>query len=327
MRKYNMANSILSQLKSKGSFSKLLEEVNKIATPDSKVKSYVDEREWKLTIGKDGNGSALIRFLPCPDEGQLPFVKIFRYAFSYLNGEIQPQGSKTGKWFIENSLSTLGQTDYVYEANKQLWETGVESNKEIARKRKRTLNYYSNILVINDPEHSENNGKVFLFKYGKSIMDHIAKAMNPVVADDFDDEKPEAFDPFNPYFGADFALRIARIKGWPSYENSSFKKPKPMLKGDDEAIEKAFAATYSLQELLDPSHFKSYDELKKRFLEVTSSASIGNAAETDIVTFMDSDEDVPVFSAPEIKKKPVVQSLVEDDDEDLSFFEKLSKEE
>ena len=49
--------------------------------------------------------------------------------------------------------------------------------KRSARKRKRKLSYYANILVVSDPKHPENEGKVFLYKFGKKIFDKITEAM------------------------------------------------------------------------------------------------------------------------------------------------------
>lgn len=322
--------SILDQLKSKSSFSKLLEAVEAIKSPESGVKNYKDDRVWSLSQDKAGNGSALIRFLPAPEGEDLPFIKIFKHAFSYQNGVIQPQGQKGGRWYIENSLSTFGQQDIVGEENAALWNTGVEANKEIARKRKRTLNYYSNILVINDPEHPENNNKVFLFKYGKAIFDIISLAMNPPEVDalDDDDEQAVAINPFCFWQGADLALRIAKKDGWPSYHNSEFRKPKALFKGDEEKLEEVWKKEYSLQELLDPKHFKTYDELKKRFLEVTTSVSVGNAADLpDVVKFVDEPEDdIPLFEtpAPKVKLPKQKASVIIDDEDDLDFFTKLA---
>ncbi len=321
-----MTSSTLAAMKAKSSsFSKLLAEVEKIEQPESATKNYNDERLWKLTIDKAGNGAALIRFLDAPEGEDKYWINIFKHGFSYLNGQIQAQGAKGGKWYLENSLTSIGKQDYASEMNKIAWDSG---DQDLARKRKRTLNYYSNILVINDPENPDNNGKVFLFKYGKSIMTMIMARTKTVEADplDEDSEAVEGINPFCFWTGADFALRICRKDGWPSYINSEFKKPKPLFKGDDEKIEELWKKEYSLVELLDEKHFKSYDELKKRFLEVTSSVSVGTAETADVVKFVEEpDDDVPVFQQKAPKPKAVKPMPVAvDDDDDLSFFEKLA---
>ncbi|MDD4242712.1 MAG: single-stranded DNA-binding protein [Bacilli bacterium] len=326
----------LAELKKRSNFSKLLEEVEKIKSPESGIKNYEDDRLWKLTIDKAGNGSALIRFLDAPQGEDSPWVTIYKHAFSYINGQVQPQGAKGGVWYIENSLTSIGQQDYVGEQNSELWNTGVESNKEIARKRKRTLNYYSNILVIKDPDHPENNGKVFLFRYGKKIFDIIAAAMQPPEVDPLDEDAivGEAFNPFDFWSGANLALRINKVDGWPSYVNSKFQKPAPLFKGDDKKIEEIWKQEYSLKELLDPKHFKSYEELKARYLKVVNGISAGTVAdEPDVNKFVDEkDEDVPNFNSEEsfqdVKSpKPKDDDVpfdVGDDEDDLSFFQKLA---
>lgn len=325
-----MASSTLAAMKAKSSsFSKLLAEVEKIQQPESATKNYNDERLWKLTIDKAGNGAALIRFLDAPQGEDKYFSLIFKHGFSYLNGKIQPQGAKVpgAKWYLESSLTTFKEPDYVSEMNKVAWDSG---DQDLARKRKRTLNYYSNILVINDPEHPENNGKVFLFKYGKSIMDMIVKRTKTTEADPLDEDSVEqaGINPFCFWTGADFALRISKQDGWPSYINSEFRKPKPLCKGDDDKIDEIWKQQYSLAELLDRKHFKTYDELKKRFLEVVNGVSVGTADAGDVVKFDDKEEedDVPVFTSPKSPKPKAVKPMpvVEDDDDDLSFFEKLA---
>ena len=323
-----MASSALAALKLKsGSFSKLLAEVDKISTP-SDVKNYVDDRLWKLTIDKSGNGGALIRFLDSPKGEEDVYVKIFKHGFAYLNGAIQAQGAKVPglKWYLENSLSTFkGETDYVSEMNKVAWDNG---NQDLARARKRTLNYYSNILVINDPEHPENNGKVFLFKYGKSIMDLIAARMKDSEVDPLDEDSVvvAGVNPFDFWAGADFALKIKRVEKWPSYIDSAFRKPKALFGGDDAKIEAIWEQEYSLVELLDRSHFKTYQELKDRYLAVVNGVSVGTADTADKVKFVDEEEDdVPLFEAPVVKPKAVKKMpVIEDEDSDLDFFTALA---
>jgi hypothetical protein len=324
-----MASSTLAAMKNRsGAFSKLLADVEKIKSP-SDTKNFTDDRIWKMTIDKSGNGAAVIRFLDAPKEEETPWCQIWRHGFAYVNGVIQTQGSKIvgAKWYLESSLTTLGQQDYVSEMNKIAWDSG---DQDLARARKRTLNYYSNILVINDPEHPENNGKVFLFKYGKSIMDIIIARTKDSEIDplDEDSEVIPGINPFCFWNGSDFALKIKRVKNWPSYIDSTFRKPKPLFGGDDDKIEAVWNAQYSLTELVDPSHFKSYDELKARFLAVVNGVSIGSADEADKVKFVEEPEDdVPVFAdlkAPKVKAPKKMPVLPESDDDDLDFFAQLA---
>ena len=198
---------------------KLLASVQEENAPQEK-KSYVDERLWKPELDKSGTGSAVIRFLPAVDGEELPWVKVWKHAF---------QGP-TGKWFIENSLTTLNQKDPVSEHNSELWNTGLESDKETARKQKRKLEYYSNIYVVSDPKHPENNGKVFLFRYGKKIFDKIMAAMQP----EFEDETP--INPFDFWEGANFKLKIRKVDGFWNYDKSEFDSVKSLSDDDGDCV-------------------------------------------------------------------------------------------
>lgn len=210
--------------------------------------SQSDDRYWKLNVDKSGNGYAVIRFLPAPDGEDLPFVKLYTHAF---------QGP--GGWYIENSRTTLGKNelDPVAEVNRNLWNSNVEANKEIARKQKRKLTYISNIYVIKDTANPDNEGKVFLFKYGKKIFDKIIAATNP----EFEDE--QKFDPFDFWAGADFKLKAKNKDGYRNYDSSEFSNPAPLSEKDEE-MEKIWTQEYSLSELVSDDKFKSYDDLKKR---------------------------------------------------------------
>lgn len=209
-----------------------------------------EEKYWKPEVDKSGNAYAIIRFLPAPpqdgDDG-LPYVKYFNHGF---------QG-KNGLWYIENSLTSIGQKDPVGEYNRELWESGVESNKELVRKQKRRLHYVSNIYIIKDPKNPENDGTVRLFRYGKKIMEKITQAMNP----QFEDDKP--FDPFDFWSGANFKLKIRKVDGYPNYDLSEFDSSGPLFE-DDDKMEQVWKSEHSLSEILDPKSFKSYDELKKK---------------------------------------------------------------
>ena len=207
----------LDTLRRANTLDKLLSQVQAESAPQEK-KSYVDERLWKPELDKSGNGYAVIRFLPAPEGEELPWVKVWKHAF---------QGP-TGKWFIENSLTTLNQKDPVSEYNSQLWNSGLESDKEIARKQKRKLEYYSNIYVVSDSKHPENEGKVFLFRYGKKIFDKMMAAMQP----EFEDETP--INPFDFWEGANFKLKIRKVDGYWNYDASSFETVSALKDNDDD---------------------------------------------------------------------------------------------
>jgi hypothetical protein len=232
--------------------TKALEQSNSPQSGDSS-----DENFWKPEVDKAGNGYAVIRFLPAPaadgDDG-IPWAKIYTHGF---------QGP--GGWYIENSLTTLNEKDPVSEYNSELWNSGIEANKEIARKQKRRLTYISNVLIVEDSKHPENNGQVKLFKFGKKIFDKITEAMNPA----FEDEKP--INPFDLWDGANFKLKIRKVEGYQNYDKSEFEAPTPALGGDDEKLEKLWKSEYSLKEFLDAKHFKTYDELKARLARVLGS--------------------------------------------------------
>jgi hypothetical protein len=237
----------ISALRNQNSLDKLLQQVQKDESPATEKKSYVDERLWKPNVDKAGNGYAVIRFLPAPEGEELPWVRVWNHAF---------QGP-TGQWYIENSLTTLNQKDPVSEYNTQLWNSGVESDKEIARKQKRKLKYYSNIYVVSDPSNPENEGKIFLYAYGKKIFDKLMEAMQPA----FEDETP--INPFDFWQGANFKLKIRKVDGYWNYDKSEFDSASA-LKTSDEELESIYKGEYSLQEFMAPSNFKSYDELKSR---------------------------------------------------------------
>ena len=292
-------------MKKQNSLDSLLGAAQKESAPQEK-KSYVDERLWKPTMDKSGNGYAVIRFLPAPNGEDLPWVKLWNHAF---------QGP-TGQWYIENSLTTLGKNDPVSEYNSKLWNSGVETDKEIARKQKRKLQYYSNIYVVSDSANPQNEGKVFLYRYGKKIFDKVMEAMQPA----FEDETP--VNPFDFWEGANFKLKLRKVDGYWNYDKSEFDNTSALLDGDDGALEEVFNGQYSLAEFTAPSNFKSYDELKTR-LDMVLSGTV--AANTTVETLM---EDEPT-AKPTVKTKeepvPTV-STVDDDDDAMSYFEKLVSE-
>ena len=292
----------LDSLKSSGSLNKLLDAAKGETEPQEK-KSYVDERLWKPELDKSGNGYAVIRFLPAVKGEDLPWAKVWNHAF---------QGP-TGQWYIENSLTTLNQKDPVSEHNTRLWNTGLESDKEIARKQKRKLQYFSNIYVVSDAKHPENEGKVFLFRYGKKIFDKITAAMSP----EFEDEK--AINPFDFWEGANFKLKIRKVDGYWNYDKSEFEDTSKLFEDDSEA-DKVWKSQHSLAEFTAPTNFKSYDELKTRLDAVLSgTVKVGNVA--------DEIDDAPV-AKPKVDTNPLstkVETPVVEEDDTLAYFEKLAE--
>ena len=293
----------LAALKKQNSLDSLLGAAQKESAPQEK-KSYVDERLWKPVMDKSGNGYAVIRFLPAPEGEDMPWAKLWNHAF---------QGP-TGQWYIENSLTTVGQNDPVSEYNSKLWNSGVESDKEIARKQKRKLQYYSNIYVVKDPANPQNEGKVFLYRYGKKIFDKIMEAMQPA----FQDET--AVNPFDFWEGADFKLKLRKVDGYWNYDKSEFAEPSALFDNDEE-IEALWKTEYSLADFTAASNFKSYDELKTRLDAVLAGTVTVGKAE-DIM------EDAPV-AEPKVDTPPAPQPTVLGDageDDAMSYFEKLANE-
>ena len=295
-----MAIDFSALKKNRGNFESLMKEVDKIATPQSEG-AQKDERFWQPEVDKAGNGYAVIRFLPPPKGEDLPWVRIWNHAF---------QGP-TGKWYIENSLTTLNKQDPVSEVNTELWNTGSEDNKNIARKQKRKLVYISNIYIVKDPAHPENEGHVKLFKFGKKIFDKIKDVMHPTYEDE------EAINPFDFWKGANFKLKIRNVEGYRNYDKSEFDAVEVMLDDDDE-LESIWNKQHSLQEFLDPKHFKSYEELKAKLEMVLSgSGSVSKAEDVDL------EESAPVAKAKP-KSKPPVDLDLDEEDESLSYFAKLA---
>ena len=299
--------------------AKLVKEVEKMNTNSSG-----DERLWKLEVDKSGNGYAVIRFLPAPNGEDLPFVKLYSHAF---------QGP--GGWYIENSLTTLGQKDPVSEYNTTLWNNGTDAGKDLARKQKRKLTYVSNIYVVKDPANPENEGKVFLYKYGKKIFDKLTAAMQP----EFEDE--EAIDPFDFWQGANFKLKAKNVAGYRNYDSSEFAAVSALL-DDDEAMEGIWKQQYSLEEFVAPDQFKSYDDLKKRLGYVLGTKGTPKFQDQETVeeeeefraqnrgdynpvpqsmkNELDSLSEGRDFNSPDI-----TSSSSEDDDDALSYFAKLAE--
>ena len=299
----------ISALRNQNSLDKLLQQVQKDDKPNTEKKSYVDERLWKPVVDKSGNGYAVIRFLPAPAGEELPWVRLWNHAF---------QGP-TGQWYIENSLTTMNQNDPVSEFNSALWNSGVESDKEIARKQKRKSQYYSNIYVVEDTMNPENNGKVMLYRYGKKIYDKIMEAMQP----EFADETP--INPFDLWEGANFKLKIRKVDGYWNYDKSEFDNP-VQLKPTDEELESIYGKTHSLADFTAQSNFKSYDELKAR-LDAVLSGTVSTAKTAAAMVEEDTVDFTPPASTPtpEPQTAPFVAPSNNDDDA-MSYFEKLANE-
>jgi len=282
--------------------AKLVKEVEKMNNNGASG----DERTWKLDVDKSGNGYAVIRFLPAPEGEDLPFVKLYSHAF---------QGP--GGWYIENSLTTLGQKDPVSEYNTQLWNNGTDAGKETARKQKRKLTYMSNIYVVKDPANPENEGKVFLFKYGKKIFDKLTAAMQP----EFEDE--EAIDPFDFWQGANFKLKAKNVAGYRNYDSSEFAAVSPLL-DDDDALEALWKKQFSLAEIVSTDQFKTYEDLKKRLEYVLGSKR--PAQDPDVFDEDNDRGEAEELVTAAVSTPPTTSTVDKDEDDALSYFAKLAEE-
>ena len=301
-----MNTSIAALKRSKSNLDTLIGELNKVAEPQSQKQSYSDDRFWKPELDKSGNGYAVFRFLPAIKNEDLPWARLWSHAF---------QGP--GGWYIENSLTTLNKKDPVSESNSLLWNSGVEADKEIARKRKRKLSYIANVLIINDAKHPENEGQVKLFKFGKKIFDKITEAMKP----EFEDEKP--INPFDFWEGANFKLKIRKVDGYWNYDKSEFDSP-TAIADNDESIEEIWNKQYALKPFLAPENFKSYDELKSKLDKVLSGVRNTGTAE-DVAIPPTATKPEPVATTETVATPDVDNE--DDGDETLDYFSKLAEEE
>tara|TARA_B100001113_G_scaffold234750_1_gene192874 strand:+ start:505 stop:1398 length:894 start_codon:yes stop_codon:yes gene_type:complete len=281
--------------------SKLTKEIEKMNTNGS---NSADERLWKLEVDKAGNGYAVIRFLPAPNGEELPWAKVWSHAF---------QGP--GGWYIENSLTTLGQKDPVSEHNRLLWNSGNDADKDLARKQKRKLTYISNIYVVKDPTNPENEGKVFLYKFGKKIFDKLTAAMQP----EFEDET--AIDPFDFWQGANFKLKAKNVAGYRNYDSSEFATPSALL-DDDDALEALWKKQYSLAEFTTADQFKSYADLETRLNRVLNTSP--SRAKIDVE--VSNEEEEIVVAKDEPVKVAAAAGAGAGDEDALSYFQKLAEE-
>ena len=288
--------------RNRNSFEKLSKAVEATSTGTADSNSKEDTRFWQPEVDKAGNGMAVIRFLPAPSidgDDALPWVRTFSHGF---------QGP--GGWFIDNCLTTLNDKCPVCEHNNTLWNSGIEANKDIARKQKRKLSYVANILVVSDPSNPSNEGQIRLFKFGKKIFDKITEAMNP----EFADETP--VNPFDLWEGANFKLKIRNVEGYRNYDKSEFADASALLNGDDEKLEELWKKEYSLKDFTERKNFKPYDQLKTRLEKVLGfdgAPIVKSKAEDTVATLKD---DTSVLNKP-----------LHADDEDLDYFKSLAEQE
>ena len=281
------------------SLESLIKETEKINSPS--FGNGDDDRFWRTALDKSGNGYSVIRFLPAPTGEDVPWVRTFNHGF---------QGP--GGWYIENSLTTLGQKDPVSEHNSTLWNSGIEANKEVARKQKRRLNYTSNVFVIKDPAHPENEGQIKLYRFGKKIFDKINDLMNP----EFEDESP--VNPFDLWVGANFKMKIRKVEGYSNYDKSEFEAPSALLE-DEVRLEEIWKSENSLKELVSEDKFKSFDELKTKLDRVLGLGSEFSPTPKSVDVPFDGGKP---YTAP---PKPAVEST-NDGDESMDYFQKLAQE-
>lgn len=285
--------------------------VNAAETTSEKA-SYGDDRFWAPVVDKAGNGYAVIRFLPVQEGEDLPWVRYWDHGFK----------GPTGKWYIEKSLTSIGQTDPVSEMNTQLWNSGIESDKEIARSRKRRLHHVSNILVVSDSANPANEGKVFLYKYGKKIFDKIMDVMQP----QFEDETP--INPFDFWGGANFKLKIRQVEGYRNYDKSEFDATTELFGGDEAKIEVVYDKLHDIKEFTDPTKYKTYAELKKKLYSVLGEEEIADTFQNEVV------QELSVTREPEVKSAPKPQaetpppaqpeSSAGDDEDTIAYFARLA---
>jgi len=277
-------------------------------------KNYGDDRIWKPTVDKAGNGYAVLRFLPATEGQELPWVRYWDHGFK----------GPTGLWYIENSLTSIGQPDPVGELNSRLWNSGIESDKELARDQKRRLHYVVNALVLQDPSNPANEGKVMLYKFGKKIFDKIMDSMQP----EFADESP--VNPFDFWEGADFKLKIRNVEGYRNYDKSEFASSSSLYDGDEAKLEAVYNQLHDLSEFTDPKNYKSYDELKAKLARVLGEEALSSGAPT-MKQEAQMNEPAPSPYERSNGRAPFEPSTAEsvpasDDDDTMSYFARLANE-
>jgi hypothetical protein len=297
-------SSFANLKRNSSSLDKLTKAIEQISQPNAEAGSKDDTRFWQPTVDKSGNGMAVIRFLPAPSvdgDDALPWVRVFNHGF---------QGP--GGWFIDNCLTTLNEKCPVCEHNSTLWNSGIEANKEIARKQKRKLSYVANVLIISDPANKENEGQVKLFKFGKKIFDKISEAMNP----EFPDEAP--VNPFDLWEGANFKLKIRNVEGYRNYDKSEFDSKSALFEGDDDKLEALWKSEFSLKEFTDKSKFKPYEQMKARLDKVLGF----DGGPVNLKTKAE-DAEISPFKDDDVA---VIDKKIAADDDDLDYFKSLAEQ-
>lgn len=269
-------------------------------------KSYQDDRIWKPTVDKAGNGYAVLRFLPAAEGQELPWVRYWDHGFK----------GPTGLWYIENSLTSIGQADPLGELNSRLWNSGNDGDKEKARLQKRRLHYVANVLVVQDPSNPVNEGKVMMFKFGKKIYDKIMDVMQP----EFQDEEPMV--PFDFWDGADFKLKIRNVEGYRNYDKSEFASPSALFEGDDEKLEAVYNRMHDLNEFIDPKNYKTYDELKTKLARVLGEEV--NAGSPKVAEMAQMNEPAPAPIQPSTAE--TMDTSSDNDEDTMSYFARLANE-
>ena len=276
--------------------------------------SYADERIWKPTVDKAGNGYAVLRFLPAPEGEDLPWVRYWDHAFK----------GPTGQWFIENCRTSMnGEACPVCEENNKLWNSGIEDDKAIVRQRKRKLHYVANVLVVSDPSNPQNEGKVFLYKFGKKIFDQIMDVMQPQFADE------EPVNPFDFWEGANFKLKIRNVEGYRNYDKSEFESASELFNGDDTKLEALYNSLYSLKDFTEEKSFKPYADLKAKLARVLGEEG-GNFSTAEQIS-LDEQVEAPVMKAaptpePAYSAPAPEPAASADEDDTLSYFAKLASD-
>ena len=302
-----MSFDALKSRRGTADISQLVKAAEAVGGGTGEKKNYGDDRIWKPTVDKAGNGYAVLRFLPAGEGQDLPWARYWDHGFK----------GPTGMWYIENSLTSIGQTDPLGELNSKLWNTGLEEDKETARKQKRRLHYVVNALVVEDPSSPQNEGKIVLYKFGKKIFDKIMDVMQPSFADE------KAINPFDFWEGANFKLKIRKVDGYWNYDKSEFDSP-TAIKDNDDSIQQVWDKQYPLKPFLAPENFKSYDELKAKLDKVLSGVRNTGTAE-DVMDPPTS----PTVSEPVVNETAdtsVASSEDDDGDETLDYFSKLAND-
>ena len=287
--------------------SKLVQAAEQAGGGSTEQKSYADERLWKPTVDKAGNGYAVLRFLPASEGADLPWVRYWDHGFK----------GPTGQWYIENSLTSIGQPDPVGELNSRLWNSGIDADKDKARAQKRRLHYVVNVLVVEDPSNPQNEGKVMLYKFGKKIFDKLMDVMQP----QFADETP--VNPFDMWEGANFKLKIRNVDGYRNYDKSEFASVSGLYDGDESKLEAVYNQLHDLSEFTDPKNYKSYDELKAKLMRVLGEDSQLGAPTMQQEQTMNTPAPEPEYKVAE----PITaEEMSSDDDDTMSYFAKLANE-